>query len=460
MFASNFVFSCITDVDTFTLKNCNTKGIRVVEFDTIQKRFLRISYHYNLAEDQWYPVRTSSQNTQHPILSVKSNGDVLFNDNEFIGTLLSGSYIHTDTLLPEPVTYPSSIYHDYSMESKSNHKHRYIVEKKGEFAILGAPVYFSDMALQHTYHSTMNHVIPDEFVEKCALRRSAYNAFPMQLRNNTVAVTDNRLYEDGLKLLNYDRNSEKGVLGELAITLCLIAEKIKCKLSVKNEDEHHGTYDGAYIPQDTDQPTILFLTESKYKTGDANKLVSRFAADYYSTFQKLLNSQGSNASLKCKTAHIMRFMALHPMQNIWALINIGSPIVKLSWCKVQIDPTPFLYILYWQPHQNAMHNNTIVSEPIQPGINFTNMKKLVDLVYKGRNAKEGESLISLNEWFGFTEKNPSGSHKYVLTKKMKNLTFNQFNIIAAYFVNAITKLLESNSIPDVDKNIIRQIAGM
>ncbi len=457
---SNDLFSCVTDVDVFTFKNCNIKGIRVVEFDTIQKQFLRISYYYNLAEDVWYSVRTSGRNQQHSILSVKSNGEVILDDNEFVGTLLSSSFIHTHTLLPDPVTYPSSIYYDDSMESKSAHKHRYIVEKKGELYIWGAPVYFYDMAFQNTYSSTMDHLIPDEFVAKCVIRRSAYNTSFMQLRNHTIQATENHLERDGLKLLNYDRNSEKGILGELAVTLCLIGENIKCKLSVKNEDEHHGTYDGAYIPQDTDQPTRLILTESKYKTGDANKLVSRFASDYYSTFQKLLNSQGSNASLKRKTAQIMRYMALHPMQDIWALINIGSPSVQLTYYKVYVDPTPFSYIIYWQPHQNAMHNNTIVSQPIQPGITFENMKKLIDLVYKGRNAKEGESLISVNEWFGFNEKNPSGSHKYVLKKDMTKLTSNQLITIFNHFNNAIRKLLDSNSINDTNKNTIKRIAGM
>lgn len=35
--------------------------------------------------------------------------------------------------------------------------------------------------------------------------------------------------------------------------------------------------DGAYIPADTNQLPTLILTESKYKTGDPSKLVSRFS---------------------------------------------------------------------------------------------------------------------------------------------------------------------------------------
>lgn len=441
----NNCVSCITDVDTFTWKNSNLKGIRVVEYDTMQNKFLRISYHLNLEEDEWYTLRTSSQDGKRSILSAKSNGDVLLDDTEFKGTLVASSHIHTSTLIPE-MTYPSRVFSDESMESENNSsKNRYFVTKKDTLSTNYSSALIYDR-IQIIAETSLDQIIPDTFCDRCIQRRYGYM---------TRSIT-----EEGLKLLNCDRNDEKGILGELASTLLCIANNYVCKLSIKNDDEHHGTYDGAYIPFNTDQPSMLILTESKYKTGDPHKLVSRFSSDYYSTFLKLWNSKGENAAFKRKTANIMRFRALQSTQNIKALINIGNPIVQLSWFDIFVDPTPFYYVLYHQPYNIAINTQPEIPTVSQSGISFDNMLKIVKLTYFGRNSKKGESLVSINQWFGFNEKHNSGSFKYVLRKDMKALSLTQMHTIFWHFNAAIYKLLESNSLTEKTKNIIKQIAGI
>lgn len=77
----------------------------------------------------------------------------------------------------------------------------------------------------------------------------------------------------------------------------------------------------------------------------------------------------------------MRFIALQLIQAILALINIWSPVVQLSWFTIFVDPAPFYFFLYHQPHNHVMDDHLVSSMPIQPGVTFEDMKKLVSLAY-------------------------------------------------------------------------------